>query len=335
MILVKKQKTKSAIAALIAVLGTNTVSLAAGKMYSDIPDGADYAKAVWALTDLNIIAGYEDGTFGPDKQITRAEAAKLMVSAINMNKAADELKETTKFKDIDAESQWANGYINVGVEKGYINGINEDEFAPKENVTYEQMVKMLVSAMGYSDYAGFIGGYPAGFIAVAENEGLLAGDEKPGEAVTRAQAARLIFNAITASVLVTGGMDGDTGEMIPKTVKQDGESEGIFYKSILTEAFNSYYVEGHIKATPKTDESLNSDELLFEITKSEKYQNDDLAMVKSEDSSEEAVKNVKLKLENAADTEIDSLSHGAIITVDSDGNKYLTSIWTTSKSAGK
>ena len=267
--------------------------LAAGKMYSDIPDGADYAKAVWALTDLNIIAGYEDGTFGPDKQITRAEAAKLMVSAINMNKAADELKETTKFKDIDAESQWANGYINVGVEKGYINGINEDEFAPKENVTYEQMVKMLVSAMGYSDYAGFIGGYPAGFIAVAENEGLLAGDEKPGEAVTRAQAARLIFNAITASVLVTGGMDGDTGEMIPKTVKQDGESEGIFYKSILTEAFNSYYVEGHIKATPKTDESLNSDELLFEITKSEKYQNDDLAMVKSEDSSEEAVKNGK------------------------------------------
>ena len=90
MILVKKQKTISAIAALIAVLGTNTVSLAAGKMYSDIPDGADYAKAVRALSDLNIIAGYEDGTFGPDKQITRAEAAKLMVSAINMNKAVDE-----------------------------------------------------------------------------------------------------------------------------------------------------------------------------------------------------------------------------------------------------
>lgn len=171
----KKKITITAAAALLVTLSSAVNSFAAMQIYKDIPTNADYGRAVMALTDLNILAGYEDDTFGPDKLITRAEAAKLMVSAINMNKAADELKGETVFKDIDAESEWVNGYINVGFRIGYINDISKDEFAPKENVTYVQMVKMLVTAMGYGDYAYAIGEYPNGYLKVAEFTGFLDG----------------------------------------------------------------------------------------------------------------------------------------------------------------
>ncbi len=318
------KKQISTVAAVLFATTLTANSFAAEQMYKDIPSNADYGQAVQALTDLNIIAGYEDDTFGPDKLITRAEAAKLMVSAINMNKAADGLKGETVFKDIDAESEWANGYINVGFQKGYINGISKDEFAPKENVTYAQMVKMLVTAMGYGDYAYAIGEYPNGYLKVAEFTGFLDGAVNPGESITRAQAAKLIYSAIKSPIVTTEGVDLSDGEKTARIKLQNGSADN-FYKSILTEAFNSYYVEGYIKATPKTDDTLNSDELLFEITKSEKYEQEALSLTEDEETKG-AYKKVKVKLDNAADTEPAGSYCGAIIKVDENGNCYLESL---------
>lgn len=318
------KKQISTVAAVLFATALTANSFAAEQMYKDIPANADYGQAVQALTDLNIIAGYEDDTFGPDKLITRAEAAKLMVSAINMNKAADELKGETVFKDIDAESEWANGYINVGFQKGYINGMSKDEFAPKENVTYAQMVKMLVTAMGYGDYAYAIGEYPNGYLKVAEFTGFLDGAVNPGESITRAQAAKLIYSAIKSPIVTTEGVDLSDGEKTARIKLQNGSADN-FYKSILTEAFNSYYVEGYIKATPKTDDTLNPDELLFEITKSEKYEQEALSLTEDEETKG-SYKKVKVKLDNAADTEPAGSYCVAIIKVDENGNCYLESL---------
>ena len=47
--------------------------------FSDVGDDNTYKDAITTLTKLKVIDGYEDGTFKPDGQITRAEFTKLIV----------------------------------------------------------------------------------------------------------------------------------------------------------------------------------------------------------------------------------------------------------------
>ncbi len=58
------------------------------KAFADDNEVADYAKDhVYKLAGLGIVNGYEDGTFGPAKNATRAEAAKILNSVYNLNAA--------------------------------------------------------------------------------------------------------------------------------------------------------------------------------------------------------------------------------------------------------
>ena len=50
------------------------------RTFSDVKSTAWYAEAVEALAGLGILSGYEDGTFGPDKEITRAEFVAIAVA---------------------------------------------------------------------------------------------------------------------------------------------------------------------------------------------------------------------------------------------------------------
>ena len=47
--------------------------------YSDVSDTASYYSAVNLLSSLGIIKGYEDGTFGPERNVTRAEFTVMLI----------------------------------------------------------------------------------------------------------------------------------------------------------------------------------------------------------------------------------------------------------------
>ena len=65
--------------------------------------------------------------------------------------------------------------IVVGVTGGIGNGM----FGPEDPVTYEQAVKMIVSALGYDLVANNKGGYPTGYLAVASSEGITKTSKLP------------------------------------------------------------------------------------------------------------------------------------------------------------
>ena len=117
--------------------------------FSDITD-QKVAEAVDKLVGFNIITGYEDGTFRPDNQITRAEFAAIVTryKGIADNLASDAV---TGFSDLDADSSraWARPYVKAAVDAKIINGFDDGTFRAGEPVTYEQAVKMLVCAAGY------------------------------------------------------------------------------------------------------------------------------------------------------------------------------------------
>ncbi|MHC1748925.1 MAG: S-layer homology domain-containing protein [Cellulosilyticaceae bacterium] len=71
-------------------------------------------KAICALNESGYIKGYEDGSFKPDKSITRAECVSIMNRIIGKTANKDEISET-KFKDVP-NTHWAFEQINIAVK---------------------------------------------------------------------------------------------------------------------------------------------------------------------------------------------------------------------------
>ena len=205
-----KKNLKKAISAVIALAVSASLvpaTFAAKIALTDVADTASYATAVNTLVALDVINGYDDGTFLPDNLITRAEVTKVIVAALNQTAAAEGMTGATEFTDVAADF-WANGFINAGTQIGFINGMGDGTFAPQDNVTYAQVVKMLVSSLGYEDYAQYMGGWPNGYLSIAASEGITK-DVKANanDAVTRAQVAQLVFNALNTPIVENTGME--------------------------------------------------------------------------------------------------------------------------------
>ena len=74
----------------------------------------------------------------------------MIVAAINRTADAKGQMGNTKFADMNNEAKkWASGYVNVAVSEDIIAGFEDGTFRPDEQVTYAQVVKMLVCAAGY------------------------------------------------------------------------------------------------------------------------------------------------------------------------------------------
>lgn len=274
-----KKNLKKVISAVIALaLSASTfASVSFAKSFTDVASTASYAEAVDVLSALGIINGYEDGTFGPDKTIKRSEAAKIIVAMVNKLATAEGRMGTTQFTDVPAD-HWASGFINVGVTEKFINGMGGGIFKPDGEVTYNQIVKMIVSCLGYEEYATFYGGYPSGYVSIADSEGITKGCSMSGDAAaTRGIVAQLVYNALKTPVIQSKGMTYSSSEktFVPNIEKQDGE-ESKYYKTLLTEKFDAYLVEGSVTKTSKTDSSYAADEVDFSVQKSDKYDNDDI-----------------------------------------------------------
>lgn len=225
-------------------------------VYSDVKADASYAEAVQILSSLNILKGYEDGTFGPDKTITRAEFAAVVIRAKALNDAANGAKGSTKFTDVKGD-HWATGYINMAAQQGIVNGMGDGTFAADAPVTFEQAVKMIVVALGYEPMAKTKGGYPTGYLVVAAQEGITKGvGGKAGEPASRATVARMIFNSLSVPMMDQTGYGTDISfQKVGKT---------------LLDGLDVVEVSGQVTAkrfsTSSNGSTLKDDEVQFKIT---------------------------------------------------------------------
>lgn len=169
--------------------------------FSDVADDAAYAEAVNVGVALGLFTGYEDGTFQPEGNITRAEFAAMVVRALNQeNQAKSAATASAVFPDVAAD-HWANGYINVASKRGIVNGYEDGTFRPENNVTFEEAVKMLVVAIGHEPEVG-AAGYPLGYLSVADDYDIT--DDAMGvvgEAATRGLVAQLLLNSMDTPLM--------------------------------------------------------------------------------------------------------------------------------------
>ncbi len=217
------KKVLALVVALTMVLGT--VAFA----FTDVDVENDAYTAVQTLSSLEILNGYEDGTFGPEKDITRAEFAAVVCRALGLESSVNGAKGTTMFTDVPAD-HWATGYINLAAGQGIINGMGDGTFEPESNVTYEQAVKMLVVALGFEPLAAQKGGYPTGYLVVANTYGMTAGVKVANEtsAANRGVVAQLTYNALDIPMMIQTGFGTNLDYKI-----QDGKNDQK-YQTLLT-----------------------------------------------------------------------------------------------------
>lgn len=187
---------------LALVLACATLFTMSSFAFSDVAEDASYLEAVTMLTKLGIINGYEDGTFLPDNTITRAEAAKVLVCALDAEDSAIGMADQELFTDVPA-SHWAAGYVNYAANYGIINGRGNGIFDPESPVSYEEIVKMVVAMLGYTPVADIKGGYPVGYLYVANNVAKITkgATGNTGDAAKRWVVARLVFNSLETKIM--------------------------------------------------------------------------------------------------------------------------------------
>ena len=146
------------------------------------------------LETLNILSVSDMNTdFSEESKTTRGQFA--VYTARLMNISAENAYGEEFFRDLPKE-HYAFGAVKALVERGIIHGTGE-YFYPDSNITYEQAIKIIVAALGYSIAADAKGGYPYGYISVARDIDLLDGVSFVKEQeLTKINAVRLLFNAL-------------------------------------------------------------------------------------------------------------------------------------------
>ena len=177
--------------------------MGAGAAFSD-QDKIKNTEAVDACVALNIIGGYEDGSYHPERNIKRSEITKMICVALNGGKEPNVSTNTTPtFSDVRGTSAaWAEGYIESCVAQGIISGVGGGRFSPNGNVTGSQLAKMLLVSLGYNaNTEGFVGNaWATNVNVIASQKGLYEGLERmdTSAALTRDNAAQMVWNAMNA-----------------------------------------------------------------------------------------------------------------------------------------
>ena len=116
-----------------------------GKSLKDVDASSEESAYInWAIEN-GIIAGYEDNTFGGDREITREEIARILNLFAEKSDIKVKNLEAPKFKDQNKISDWASKDVKEATEKGLLVGRDDGTFGPKDNLTRAEVAQMIVN----------------------------------------------------------------------------------------------------------------------------------------------------------------------------------------------
>lgn len=155
---------------------------------------------------LGFVTGYVNGTFKPQREVTRAEFAVMLVKALKISGSGNKVT----FKD--AVPTWAESYIAAATEHKLVFGYPDQTFRPNEQISREEMAAIVVRALNiktsstsqpnFAD-ADKIAEWAKPFVAAAKEARIMQGKGNnqfaPKAAVTRAEAVTVILSVLKYS----------------------------------------------------------------------------------------------------------------------------------------
>lgn len=292
---------KTLVLLLVMLLCVPTAALAD---FPDVDISDSVAEAIFDVSSLGIMEGFEDGSFRPDDKLTRAQFAKIAVTAMGIKDAP---ATETIFSDVPS-SHWASGFVKFASDTKLINGVGNGLFAPESEVVLQDAIKIIVGVLGRNAEAEALGGYPSGYLAVAYKcdmtDGITTANNMP---ITRGDAAQLISNALDANIMESDylsdnnySLSNDTLRDVLLRVKDAERIEGIVTANQYTSINSSDEVDEtrieidgvSYKATKDFSEFLGysviayvSDGRTKEIISIQKYNNEE-TVVNADDVSD-------------------------------------------------
>lgn len=126
------------LAAVFCLAQTVQVAVAA---LTDVPNSYWAAQYIEYLNSRNIVTGYPDNTFRPERPVTRAEFAVMLAKSRNLPTTGG----GSRFTDVPA-GHWAAGAINAVASQGWIAGYPGGRFLPGQNISMAEMYAILAQA---------------------------------------------------------------------------------------------------------------------------------------------------------------------------------------------
>lgn len=123
----------------------------ASSYFSDVDAAVYYAQPIQYLAENDFINGYEDGTFRPKKELSRAEAVQIMVNAFHLTGSGSQSTFT------DTRNHWAenSGAISIAQEFGMIAGDGSGKFRPNDTITRAEVAQIIVNTADIEPVSGF------------------------------------------------------------------------------------------------------------------------------------------------------------------------------------
>lgn len=195
------------------VTWTFTTAAGGGPTFPDVPPGHLYYTAMMDLASRGIMSGYEDGRFGPDDAVLRAQFAKMIVNTLGLPVVeADFPNAAVPFTDLgndDLTKLYPHEYVAVCALHDITRGATATTFSPWSPISRYQVVSMVVRAVDNqlvpppAGYGAWRGDPDHGQNAArAEYNGLLNGLDlsalSPYDNMSRGEVAQVLHNLILA-----------------------------------------------------------------------------------------------------------------------------------------
>ena len=222
---------KKLLAMVLALVMTLSLAVSANAFKDDTKISDDYAEAVAVLNGMGVFKGYEDGSFKPEGNITRAEVAtivyRIYTADVAKNDKSGLYATYNKFSDM-AGASWAAGYIGYCANASLVKGYPDGTFKPSGKVTGYEVLAMILRAVGYDKNNEFSGADWALHVAqTAQQLGILDNVAKTTDLnapASRELVAELLFQGIQkAQVTYTPAFGYVTDKVINTKTNSLGE----------------------------------------------------------------------------------------------------------------
>lgn len=159
------------------------------------------------LTNRNVIKGYQDGSFQPEKNISRQEAAALFANIVNAQVYQKTIQSPKTFTDLSPNA-WSYHAIMLLADAGYISGDPSGMFRPEDSITRQEFASIVYKMMtmnrvisGQSNRKSFNDinqSYAKDAIELLGGLGIISGYSdgsfRPDNRITRSESAALLIN---------------------------------------------------------------------------------------------------------------------------------------------
>ena len=208
--------------------------------FPDVVEGSYYETAVaWAAAN-GIVEGYEDGTFRPLDNITRAEVATIFYRLLTDDARDYYYSTDSGFSDVKP-GDWYNTAVSTMVQAGILNGYSDGTFKPNASITRAEFAtiaaRFLSNPYSLKDrFTDTEGHWAEVYINRAAEVGWINGytdgSFKPDQAITRAEAVTLVNNVL--------GRAPHADYMLDDMVTWPDNPKSAWYYEDIQEATNSH-----------------------------------------------------------------------------------------------